>query len=306
MKSSHRVALFCAPALMLALPLAAQEHASPQVGWIEKFDGNAADYGIFHRGEQRPPNGFWVPLYAGDRIIVHHATGRIYLNFGGGPSITVCRKKTSPGDCDEASPYTVQAAREPGPVASLVHWAGDWLTGWWAIRPPEREREVRIRGPEIEVPLLDAPQVRLIAGRRVLRLAWQGGTPPYRLVIYRQGVVDPLVVRENIPVPRIKEETFAFEPDEAYSLELRDARGISWRKSFRVLRAEALPSPPPALDALPGKMRETLLATWLASQEDGAWIWEAYLLVAALPEDYLPATALRDALEYGHHPTSPH
>jgi hypothetical protein len=291
-------------ALLLALCGPAMAQKAAQVGWIEKFDGRAADYGVMRVREQHPPECCWTPLYVGDRVIVHRESGRIYLHFGGGRSVVVCRKKTSAAGCEEGSPYAVGAAQDTGLAASLVGWVGDWLTGWWADRPTERERQTRIRGGEIIVPLLDTRQVRVLAGERALRLAWQGGGPPYRLVIYRQGVIEPLVLRENIPEPRFG-ENFAFEPD-VYSLELRDSRGLSWRKSIIVLPVEAVPAPPGmALEGLPREMRETLLAAWLASQDEGAWTWEAYLRVTALPENYTPAAALRDALESGRRPAPP-
>src|SRR5262249_39361686 len=50
---------------------------------------------------------------------------------------------------------------------------------------------------------------------------------------------------------------------------------------------------------LPAPTRATLNAMWLAGQDNGAWMLEAYQSVATLPDDYTPGALVRAALAAG-------
>lgn len=285
----------------------AQARPAPQVGWIDHYDGDAADYDIRHGTEHHPPACCWKPVFAGDRVTVYRDTGRIYLNLGNAAPVVVCRNARAVSECNEQSPFVIKAGKPTGGVAAVVAWLGDWLTGWAPKLHSAEGRDVRIRGTgEISVVLFEAQQVRVAAGRRNLYFAWDGGSSPYAITLYRQGVEEAIARVKDAEGPRLQIPLVDLVPGD-YSIEILDSKNQRWKRSFGVVSASDLPAGPPQLAKtnLPYQTRETLIAGWLAGQDEGKWMWEAYMRVSDLPADYAPAATLRNALENGSAPEPP-
>ncbi len=236
----------------------------------------------------------FTPLYAGDRLAVRSETGAITLRLGGPTPRTLTR---------EDGPLRVEAPREPMTVSrNLLAWAGDFLLG------SERQRDRRValvtRGADLDAALLEARPCRLHAGPRILVLTWRGGVPPYAVALtpLEDAGSEGAASAGGLDVPAVRlPVTLAPGP---HRVVVRDATGASIEG--RILAVDSAPAPPARLSELePGPLHETLVAVWLASQDEGTWALEAYQRVAGLEAGYRPAALVREALERGERPSAP-
>jgi hypothetical protein len=279
----------------------------PQVGWIDHFEGSAGYYALVRNGRNIGIECCWTPLYAGDSIVVHYESARVFLNFGGDRDVRVCHKKNSSADCDEESPYVIKGHGNTGAIRYLMQWAADYLTGWFSTHPlpapGEQDAVARGAASPLTVPLLDFEEGHVLAGSRKLQLAWHGGAPPYRLEIRREGGKDPVLRLESVSITRTSIPGFILN-EGSYSFDIADAQNQRVAKRFKVVADSELPAIPADLAKadIPNDMKETLAAAWLSSQSHGLWAWEAYLETADIADSYAPATVLRDALERGKTP----
>jgi hypothetical protein len=156
-------------------------------------------------------------------------------------------------------------------------------------------------GTHISIPLLELRPGRLIVSDRTAYIPWIGGVPPYRLQIYPKNADQAIVTIPGIAAPPAAFEQTRLAAGD-YRVVIADAREISSGGPLSIVRAPEMPSLPDAeRDALrsgnaPDELKATVLASWLAAQQDGAWSLEAYQYVAQLPDDFLPAVLLRREL----------
>jgi len=91
------------------------------------------------------------------------------------------------------------------------------------------------------------------------------------------------------------------KPYQSYRVIVRsNAENQMFTGGFRVVTAAPELTKPTALETtkLPADFLKTVQATWLATQEEGKWIFEAYQQAAELPE-YRPAILLKEVLARG-------
>jgi hypothetical protein len=80
-----------------------------------------------------------------------------------------------------------------------------------------------------------------------------------------------------------------------------DAAGEAVDGEFTVVPASEVPQAPAdeGLEAMPDVLRESAEAAWLAEQDDGNWMYEAYLRAGALAPAFVPAGYLERYLASG-------
>jgi hypothetical protein len=90
----------------------------------------------------------------------------------------------------------------------------------------------------------------------------------------------------------------------SYSLRIDDADNKKVKANFTVVSHDKLPSIPTEIKHSnhPEIAKQILIATWLASQDNGKWAFESYQRIAGIGDEYQAARLLRDALEDGEWP----
>ncbi len=201
--------------------------------------------------------------------------------------------------------YTVHATGEvPTINNNLVSWLGQWLTQanenqlqQAVILRTRGETENTTTLPSITL-LASAPQEQqLIAGERLLELAWSGGKAPFTLTLAHAGHAQ--VLATNLQTQWLR-QTVSLSPGK-YQLLLQDAQ-IKGPISYQFTVVTKLPSMPDELSMVnlsANHLRLVIQSAWLANQDEGKWLWEAYQQVGMLADNYLSARTLKTALEQG-------
>jgi hypothetical protein len=309
---------------LLSLSTLAQE-----VGWINQFDGQAENY-LLQRENKALPVTLLMLLKVGDQISVNDKQHSIELNLQGGiQPIKVTY---------ENSPFLIQASHQvPTELSGLWKWTTERVDEWHQLLIAQQEQleQSKTRGePPSEGPIMPLisnikpdetlQSARLVAGKRPLYLQWQGGTPPYRVII-KQRLNELLTLTTERT--EITTETVNFEVGKYYNVTIIDAENLRFIGGFKVVSPENLPTYPELLpvNRLPPVIYQTLQAIWLATPkestveeikaeeiqpkegtqpektqpEESKWIFEAYQQAAALANHYLPAQLLQQALAQG-------
>lgn len=268
------------------------------VGRVEGFDGGPEDYRVLREGRLISVDLF-LELFDGDEVSVLHDSHRIRLDlyYGDGRLVEWGKRQ---------GPLVVRAGAVPTVGMNFRRWA--W--SWFAKAREENSVSVHVRGATgvvpLSLPLLAERPGRLIAGTRPLAIAWFGGRPPYRVCVYRVDTQSSILALEEIGDLRLRSDSIALRPG-AYVVEVRDADGSRVSGRFEVLPKGQAPPDPAELSQsrLPDPVRTTMVAVWLASRGNGAWVLEAYQRVVPLAASYYPASLLRDTLEQGERPAAP-
>ncbi len=206
------------------------------------------------------------------------------------------------------SPYTVQdIGKAPGTVANLVGWAGTWLRTQKenGAALPTPILVARGNGNKIELPLAPEGSARLSAGTQPLSLAWNGGTPPFRVRLERQGKKPVVFDQTNLNQRRFSSPSLELNAG-AYQLVVSDAVQQQAAVAIEVVPMATLPPAPTGLlsASTPDSLKETVYAVWLASQ-DKALILEAYQRALRWQSQHEPAKWLVYSLEKGNRPEPP-
>jgi hypothetical protein len=201
--------------------------------------------------------------------------------------------------------YTVHATGEvPTIKNNLVTWLGQWLTQAHenqlqqaVILRTRGETENATTPPSIPVLAKAKPEQQLVAGERLLELAWKGGKAPFTLTLAHAGHTQ--VLATNLQTQWIRQRV-SLSPGK-YQLLLQDTQTKEPVKyQFTVITQ--LPSFPDELSPVnlsTTNLRLVTQAAWLASQEEEKWLWEAYQQVVILADNYSPVRTLKTALEQG-------
>lgn len=268
-----------------------EDEATPiRAGWVDSFDGPATGYGVL-RAKDKHPVGYFMILYAGDRIEVYEPDGLIRIRLGEGRSIVINKPRSG---------YLVEAVGEPPNAwGNFMRWAGDWFTSLHVEPTPERPIIGASRGEAATEPasgLLRNERVGLAAGRRPLAVAWRGGQPPFEIELTPEGTAEPTVDQTGVTARHLSMPEVALTPG-TYRLRIADAKDAELVTLLDVVASDVVPRPAATIPGdLPAEVQASVRAAWLASQGDG-WYWrlEAYQHLADL-SDYEPAAMLRRAL----------
>jgi hypothetical protein len=237
-------------------------------------------------------------LYSDDRIVFvkDHSTLDIGWDDGGRTTIA-----------SHQSPFTIEARARPGLFSELADKLANWLTPYWSDGPPTPIiGSVRqLPSEPLKVGLFTLPWLRIVAGEGRLRLAWHGGQPPFLVRVSPKDRTEPI-----FEVPDLTERTLDADVSKLrigrYRIEVRDASMPPQvkDKDFDVVARSALPEFPsdPGLGAMPADLRTTVLAAWLAAQDNGAWALESYRRLSEINGERHPARIIRGLLAEGRIP----
>jgi|GEM_PF-999489 len=199
--------------------------------------------------------------------------------------------------------YTVHATGEvPTINNNLVSWLGQWLTQahdnqlQQAVILRSRGETENTTAPLSITLLAKAKQEQqLVAGERLLYLTWHGGKAPFTVTLEHSG--NAQVLATNIQTQWLR-QTVSLSPGK-YQLLLQDTQtkaAVSYQFTV-VAKLPAVSDQLGPVNLSGDNLRLVIQATWLANQEEGKWLWEAYQQVGILADNYLPARTLKTALE---------
>jgi hypothetical protein len=202
----------------------------------------------------------------------------------------------------------VKAESENTPLRNLRKWAMQW----WEERYEYEKKCQRVHlhtrtgnNGALSIPLLEG-QKMLSAGTRSIYFSWEGGTPPYRIRLYRQFERQPFIEKREIKENSLKLDNLNPLPGN-YNFWIDDTEDRKLQKEFAVVDSDQIPYVPDKLQQSDLTKEEiiTIYATWLAAQNHGKWVFESYQLVCEIAENYHPACLVRNALAEGERPANP-
>jgi len=259
-----------------------------EAGWINHFNGQPENYQL-KRGEQSLPVTFLQILQVGDIIEAKDKQAMMTLNIAGGMGtfkVTV-----------ENSPFQVEPCHQvPASLESRWAWIKEQLNRWHQLTDSLDSKTEE--STMLSMPLLANIKQRavLAAGKRVLHLQWHGGEAPYQVQVKQRRKQLWEVATEKTQVETIPID---FEAKRAYKVIITDAGGGLFIGGFRAVDANQMPknSTLSESEQEDNEVYQTLLATWLASQEKGKWRFEAFQRAAQI--SHKVAELLRQALAKG-------
>jgi hypothetical protein len=236
-------------------------------------------------------------LYDGDRIVFtkDHLTLDIGWDDGGRTSVA-----------SHQSPFTVEARARAGLFSELADKLANWVTPYWSDGPTPIIASVRqLPSEPLKVGLFTLPRLKIVEGEGRLRLTWRGGQPPFLVRVSSKDRTEPI-----FEVPDLTERTLDADVSKLrigrYRIEVRDASVPPQvkNKDFDVVARSTLPELPsdPGLGAMPPDLRTTVLAAWLAAQDNGAWALESYRRLSEVDGERHPARIISGLLAEGRIP----
>ncbi len=312
------VGLLALLALSLILILTVKKPAeSPMIaGWIEQFNPPVK----IQRRDSSPEEEakLLTPVYQGDKVTVPTAAAWVCLQLGELKLVEVKHQN---------SPYEVkQQGTVPSRLGNFWKPFGELLMPLFQVDQKYNSNNTKPGDSHCEKPLhllrsttpvniksngsadpvtISWPNSQeqppyLFAGKRPLYLTWWGGQSPYTITV--TGVDNSVLLPSPLKTeqPPIKISEVEFKPGE-YQAIIKDNANNETPFRFTVVTQPATVNYPPEAKAteLPATVRKTLQATWLATQENGKWSFEAYQQVADIAENYYPAWLLSKKLEVG-------
>lgn len=262
-------------------------------GWIDHFEGQPVNY-LIKRGQAIIPTKLFTVLQVGDEISVTEKQQIITLNLQGGTEFVQVTSKNSPFQISDAH-------QVPERLNNLWTLTRQYLNEWQKFTQSvisDENPTVSEPSKKLVMPLLANVKstAHLIAGKRPLYLQWAGGQSPYQVMVLKRH---NRLLSNTSTMSLIKTESIDFQAGQSYKIMIIDADGKSSMAGFRVVTPTHQPDFPEVFKEanLPENFRQTLQATWLAMQENGKWVFEAYQQMAQLT-DYYPAQLLKQALAF--------
>lgn len=169
--------------------------------------------------------------------------------------------------------------------------AGPAISGVQAAAP--RRVLAGSRGAPLELPVFDAPTSTIVAGRRALFLTWRGGSPPYRVVLFRAGPQGPVKIIDRGDINQSWVELPEVEIERGrHRVELHDlgsGKALA-EDNLMALEPSELPRRPDPLNdsSLTNSERELLYAYYLEGLGNGGWTFEAMQRIRGI-RDQIPA-----------------
>ncbi|MCK5876331.1 MAG: hypothetical protein KAG43_01750, partial [Candidatus Marithrix sp.] len=256
-------------------------------GWINSFDGEPDSY-LIERNNETISSAIFTVLQVGDVISVNNTQHFIELYLNGGKKVVNIKQQNSP--------FTItEDAKVPASSSKSWIWVRERFNDWHKLTQLSGVSE---GSNTINMPLLSntLETVALIAKDRTLYLQWDGGQTPYTVEVQKR--LDSLNSKSS-STTMVKMDTLKFDANSSYRIKVLDSKGQSFMGGFKVVELTQMPINNTMLNSdLPIEVRQTLQAIWLAKQNNGEWIFEAYQQVAPF-DNYQPAILLKDALANG-------
>jgi hypothetical protein len=285
---------------LVGIGLFAQGPYTKEVGLIREYSSQK-DVSLLRAGKALNP-AILETLLENDELILREAPSRVVLQLFDDEMVTVCHPDNRDQACQVREKY-YRVHGHPGPTLTehVRSWMSGWLTGG---HESLREVDASVRSGEkeltLQIPLLARPDARAAAGHKQFHLAWLGGRPPYAVHLRCLGD-ETRALDLSLPSPRLAADV-ALQPGN-YTVEI-SAAGESVKGRFRVVPAEEVPQVPESVLGLDAgkELRNLFEVMWIASQEDGLWVLEAYQLASEHLQNDPTGALLLEMLERGRKP----
>jgi hypothetical protein len=242
-------------------------------------------------------------LLENDELILQEAQSRVVIQFFDEEMVTVCHPENRDQACQVREKYyRIHGHPSPTLAENVRRWMSDWLTmGHESLR----EVDASVRSGETElalqIPLLARPDARMSDGHKQFHLAWLGGRAPYSVHLRCPGDETPPF---NLSAPSSRLVADVVLQPGNYAIDISDAAGESVKGRFRVIGAEEVPHFPEDVVGLDAQkeVANLYLSIWLASQQDGRWVLEAYQLASERLQNDPTGVLLLEMLASGRKP----
>jgi hypothetical protein len=234
-------------------------------------------------------DGDWLCVRQPNNVLLKEKQNDVKLSFGGSQLETVTY---------DNSPYLVKKRDTASSIPeNVIAETETWFSSLFKHYLESVITLIRKDEASFSMPLLTKHQAKIVAGERMLHLAWQGGNAPYWMQVF-QGKAAFLVEMTNSK--RVQFEKRQLKAGH-YRVVVNDANGQTIEGQFQVV--ESLPLTLKQVEqemkasTMSERTKKTLFAAWLAQQEKGAWKFETYQRIAKIAKEYQPALLVRKALE---------
>ncbi len=159
---------------------------------------------------------------------------------------------------------------------------------------------------EIRLPILQLWSGRIEAGTRQLHIAWRGGQGPFQITLRSATVASPLITQDGVVENYATFDETNLQPG-TYQVRVSDSLTRHGEGTFTVVNSSDIPPLPTELQQYQegNPPRRLLEAGWLATQEGGKFVFEAYQRVVSLALMNPEANHMKERLETGWRPRLP-
>jgi hypothetical protein len=278
-----------------------------QVGYIDTLNGPPSAFELIHNGDKLKVSPF-KQLYPGDQIRIRKKTNKLFadkenyltLAFANSQFVTLRYVDT------QDSPYRVGKHRNTISILNnIFNLTSQWVSALYLDHVQTLSIQTKGQDNEIatlSMPILTGHEAKLLAGKRQLHLAWQGGKPPYQVSLYRTDQRVPLWVKNALTATTAILEKRDISVG-GYQIIVTDAQGKQVIGEFTAVADTTILTAAEIRlleqSQLSAATKKTLQASWLAHQ--AGWYWEAYQQVSEI-KDYYPAVLVKTGLAAGLYP----
>jgi len=159
---------------------------------------------------------------------------------------------------------------------------------------------------EIRLPILQLWSGQIEAGTRPLHIAWRGGQGPFQITLWRATIASPLITHDSVVENYATLDETNLKPG-TYQIRVSDSLNHHGGGTFTVVSSSDLPPLPTELQQYQegNPPRRLLEAGWLATQEGGKFVFEAYQRLSSLASMNPEANQMKERLETGWRPRLP-
>lgn len=159
---------------------------------------------------------------------------------------------------------------------------------------------------EIRLPILQLWSGQIEAGTRPLHIAWRGGQGPFQITLWRGTVASPQITHDGVVENYVTLDETSLKPG-TYQIRVKDSANRHQEGNFTVVDSSDLPPLPTELENYQEEdpPKPLLEAAWLATQEGGKFVFEAYQRVSRLASMNPEANQMKERLETGWRPRLP-
>ncbi len=282
--------------LLLTMPVWAT------VGYIDTINGPPNAFSLTDSNGNKKLLAPGTPLEKGDRITIRKPNQKNSITL-------ILNGKTKTIKFTSYKHYIVSGYnRKPDSwTESFLKKSADWLRSVWIYDSNDKAATITRNIKSDQRPLLRMgllkKNAKLLAGKRKLYLGWYGGKAPFKVQLLNQNgkkIISYNTIKQNIHFLKRR-----FRAGQRYQILITDAKQNQARGKFKVV-AQSVLSYPQAKKIkhsrlLKRQFKKTLLATWLASLNNGEWVLEAYQQVAGI-HHYYPAELVQKGLILGSRP----
>ena len=270
------------------------------VGYIDTINGPPNAFSLTDSNGKNKLLAPGTPLQKGDRITISKRNQKHSITL-------ILNGKTKTINFTSYKYYIVSGYnRKPDSwTESFLKKSANWLRSVWIYDSKDKAATITRGTKSDQRPLLRMgllkKNAKLLAGKRKLYLGWYGGKPPFKVQLrYGKKISSYNTIKHNIHFLKRR-----FRAGQRYQILITDAKQNQVRGKFKVV-AQSILSYPQAKKIkhsrlLKRQFKKTLLATWLASLNNGEWMLEAYQQVAGI-HHYYPAELVKKGLILGSRP----